>query len=459
MSRLDDFDKLLKEKANNDSFEIPELLNKKIDNITKNLPNKKVYGKSTRKVLLVAAMIGLISVTTVFASNTSVVKKMVNGVVSYFNDSEDTKYLADKSSFEKFNNAVGVSVEDKDIKFTVDNVAVDDNFLNVFCTIESKEAINMEFSDESVFFKSIFSAPYLDLKINGKNLDIANNNDIDAYFEKDKVLKVMYRCNVSQMKLPNNFDLEILAERIFKIDGAWGIATSIDKSTVAVETNTVEPKINAKIDLGDIKHKISIDKVSISPFGNQILISERVKGGRFFGNFVLIDNKGKVLDVLNGDRTTQGFGKSTNSFEFIKADLDTEYLTLIPLKHSAEEVEVREEKEDISKLPIEFNTTNEGKIIVEKIDFGKDSIKITYHKDGVVLWDPSFQFYDNNGYQLDLVCGAIDISINRKEGKYTQTYLFTNQSDQSSKIKQIGTYVGYHVELVEEQQIKIDMQK
>ncbi|GAA0177862.1 DUF4179 domain-containing protein [Clostridium sediminicola] len=459
MNKLDDFDKFLKEKAHNDTFEIPEILDKKIDIITRNLPERKKYKKVTAKVLMVASLAILMTVTTVIASSTSLVKERVNQAISYFNDSSETKYLTDKASFEKFNKEVGVSYENEGIEFTVDNIAVDDNFLIIFSTIKSEEVINMDFADENKFFEDILSMPSLNFRINGKKIDIANNNGSDAYFQGDKILKAMYRVNLSQMKLPDNFDLEISTDRIFKIDGKWEIVTSIDKSDIAVETRTVEPKIKAKVDLGDFQHKITIDKVSISPFGSQIVISENVKKDRFFENFILFDQKGDVLDLLNGDRSTKSFGKSTNSFEFIKADMDTEHLTLVPLKYVEEGTGIKEEKQSISKLPIKFETFNEGNLVVEKIEFDKNMIKISYYKEGVVLWDPLFFFCDNDGRKLDLGdCGS-STSIDKKKGKYTQILNFGDKYVDSLNIKQIGTFVGYNIELLEKQQIKIDMQK
>lgn len=456
---LDNFDNLLKNNAHNDICVVPDILDKKIDNVLKNLPDKKRHKPTSIKIALIAAMIALISVTSVLAGNIPAVKNMVNTAISYFNNIKGTRYFTDKNSFEKFNKSVGVSSENQGIKLTVDNIAVDDNFINVFYTIESNEPMDMKFTDESKLFEAFLSTPFLDFKINGKEIGTGNHNDTDAYFESDKILKVMRRINVSQITLPQNFDLEISTDEIFRTKGTWGIATTIDKSDVAPTTKTVKPNVKAAIDFGDFKHNITIDKISISPFGSQIVISEKVKKDRIFDTFALLDDKGNVLDVLNTDMQSSGFGKSTNSFEFVKATVDIKSITLVPIKFT-ESGKAVVEKQSIQKLPITFKTCNTGSRVVDKIDFDKNIIKISYHNEGVELWDPCFQFFDALGNEItfgDGGCGLTS-SVDRQNGEYTQILTFANENIDFSKIVQIGTFSGVqHLELLKEQQIKINL--
>lgn len=457
MAKLDDFDKLLKEKAHSDVCELPDTLNERIDNIMMNLPDKKRRKSATMKIALVAALAATVSVTSVLASGTPAVKNMVDTVVSYFNNTKDTRYFSDKASFEKFNKAVGVSTENNGIKLTVDNIAVDDNFINVFYTIESKNAINMNFTDENKLFEAVLSNPFLDFKINGKNIALANHNDIDAYFEGDKVLKAMRRINVSQINLPQSFDLEISTNEIFRTKGKWNIFTTIDKSAVAVETKTVKPNIKANIDLGDFKHNITIDKVSISPFGSQIVISEKTNKDNLFDKFAIFDDKGNVLDVLNTDMQGSSFGKATNSFEFIKGNMNIKYITLVPIKFT-ESGNASIEKENITKLPVTFKTSNTGSRVVDKIEFDKNIIRVSYHNEGVNLWDPLFMFYDANGNDLKLGDCGQTISVDRQNATYTVTYTYANKNVDLSKIAKIGTFTGnQHLELLKAQQIKINI--
>lgn len=459
MNKFDDFDRLLKKKAQEDACYMPEGFDRNINDILASLPDNKRTKKHFAKIALVAAVVTTISATTVLASSTPAVKNMINGIVSYFDNTKETRYLSDKASFEKFNTSIGVSTEDKGIKLTVDNIATDDNFMNIFYTIESPDPIDL-FSedDEAKLFEAFLSTPFLDIKINGKEAKHSNNNDIDAYFQGDKVLKVMSRFNVSQINLPEKFNIEISTDEIFRTKGNWTIAASIDKSDIAVETKTVKPKIKKTIDLGDYKHNIIIDKVSISPFGNQIVISERTWNDRMFHIFAIFDDKGNNLDVLNTDMQGGGFGKVTNSFEFTKGNISMEYITLVPIKFD-ESGKAKMEKDDINKLPITFKSNNTGSRVIDSIEFDKNVIRIKYHNDGVQLWDPAFQFYDADGNDLDLGSSGITTAVDRQTGEFTQILTFADKNLDFSKIAKIGTFSGIqNIELLKDQSIKLNLQ-
>lgn len=459
LDKLDKFDVFLKQKARKDSCHMPEDLDKNIESILRNLPENRRHKRPMFKAALIAAIVTAISATTVLANNNPTVKSMISGIVSYFENTKETRYDADKLSFEKFNKLVGISTEDKGIKFTVDNIATDDKFINIFYTIESQDSIGLFANDEEAkLFEAFLSTPFLNLKINGKEANWGNNNDTDAYFQGDKVLKVMRRFNVSQIDLPEEFTLEISTDEIFRTEGKWEVAINIDKSDIAVETKTVEPNIKKTIDIGDYKHNITIDKVSISPFGSQIVITERTWNDRLFHIFAIFDDKGNNLDVLNTDMTGGGFGKSKNSFEFIKGNKDVKYISLVPIKFE-ESGKAIEEKADIGKLPIVFKTNNTGSRVVDNIEFDKNVIRIKYHNEGVQLWDPAFLFYDENENELDLgTCGS-STSVDRETGEFTKILTFANENVDFSKIAKIGTFTGIqHIELLEDQAIKIDLQ-
>lgn len=456
MNKLDEFDKLLQDKAHRERLKLSDNLDNKINDILINLPDKKPRRRAAARITLAVALVAVLSITSVFAYSSPKVASIVDHVISYFNNVSDPRYFSDKASFEKFNNTVGVSAEDKSIKLTVDNIAVDDNFINVFYTIESEDPIEMNFKDESNLFKAVLSTPFLHFKINGKKIEFGNHNDNDAYFVGDKVLKAMKRFNISQAELPQNFDLEISTDEIFRTKGIWNIETTIDKSLSSAETKTIKPDKTVKIDTGAATHKITIDRVSISPFGNQIVISENVKKDNVFDTFVLFDDKGNILDVLNTDLRSGGIGKSTNSFEFLKGNLEMKSIKLVPIKFT-EDGEVSYIKENINNLPIVFKTVNTGSRVIDNIQFEQNVIKISYHNDGVLLWDPTFFFYDSEGKELDFGGRGVSTSIDRQNAKYTLIYTVENQNPDFSKIAQIGTFTGVqHIELLNDQAITIN---
>ena len=464
MNKLDDFDMLLKKKAKEDTCYISENLDKGISNTLNSLVENETYKKPIMKVAMIAALVATISGTTVFASTNPAIRNIVGGIVSYFDSSKDTKYISDKSSFEKFNESVGASSVDKDIKFTVNNIATDDNFINVFYTIESKNEVKMFPNDEEAkkfsdvyISKADISKPFLTVSINGKKVKWSNNNNMDAYFQGDKVLKGMWRFNVSQIELPKKFDIEISTGEIFRTKGQWKVATSVDKADIAVATKTAKPNIQKTIDLGDYKPNITIDKVSISPFGNQIIISEKPTKDKLFNTFAIFDDKGNNLDVLNTDMKISGFGKSTNSFEFIKGNIDMKYITLVPIKFT-QDGKANIEKVDINTLPATFETTNTGGRVVDKLEIGKNIVKIQYHNKGVQMWDPGFLFYDDKGNEVDFGKCDGNTSVDRKTGEFTDTITFDDKKADSSKISKIGTVTGIQkIDLLKDQAIKIDL--
>lgn len=458
MNNLDDFDILLKNKAKNDTCEVPDILNKKIDNLLMNLPNKKRSKNKILKVAFIAATISTVLATTTVMAATPEIRNLVGSVISYFNNN-DTRYSADKTNFEKFNKAVGVSSYDKNIKFTVNNIAVDDNFINVFLTIESKDPVSINKTGKDELFESQFSTPFLDFKVNGKTLKASNNNDTDAYFEDGKkVLKSMVRFNVSQVTLPETFNLEISTNNICNVKGTWKIQTSVDKSKVIVNSKTVKPNINKTISINGIKDELAIDKILMSPFGNQIVLSEKNSRGTITP-FALFDDRGISLDILNTDTVGPINGKSTNSFEFLKANLNTKYIDLVPinyLNYEGSKNEIDLEKQPISKLPITFKTSTIGSTIVDKISYDKNSIRVTYHKDGVTLFDPEFEFFDANGNIILDNGGGESTSIDRKDGTYTEILTFVNKTVDFSKVAQIRP-IGkmQQLELLKDQKIRI----
>lgn len=312
--------------------------------------------------------------------------------------------------------------------------------------------------DEAKIFEAALSTPFINLKINRKDADRSNNNDVDAYFQSNNVLKVMERFNVSQIDLPKEFSVKISTDEIFKTAGKWVIKSSVDRSDIAVETKTVKPNINKIIDLGDYKHNIKIDKVSISPFGNQIVISEKTWNDRMFNIFAIYDDKDNNLDVLNTDMIGTSFGKATNSFEFIKGTTDMKYISLVPIKFT-EPGKAIIKKDDIKNLPIAFKTNNTGIRVVDKIEFDKNVMRIKSHNEGVQLWDPTFDFYDVDGNDIDIGNCGMTTSVDRQTGEFTQTLIFNNKNMDFSKIAKIGTFTGHeNIELLKDQAIKINFQ-
>lgn len=115
--------------------------------------------------------------------------------------------------------------------------------------------------------------------------------------------------------LPDKFRLEIFTDHIFDIQGNWQVSLNIDKSAVQANTLVVTPKIKASVTSGWeelYSHNITVDKVFISPFGNQLVLSEMVKDCKSLQkeDFALQDDQGHFLDIVPSQRFSGLDGKT-----------------------------------------------------------------------------------------------------------------------------------------------------
>lgn len=454
---MDSFDEIIKNKINNEKWVVPENIDKSMGNALKNLESKKLRKRIPLKVLVASFIIMTLSFTTVLA-NTPQGKEFIKSTIEFFNGGVDSKYSSSKDSFEKFNNVIGSMVKDNGIKFTINNIAIDDNFLNIFYTIESDEPISK--IEEGTLWSPMFTAPNFQYKIDGKYLKTGNNNDVDAYFESDKILKGMIRENISQINIPQKFNLEVYTSEIFGEKGQWNISTNVDKAHIEEDTISVIPNKNVIFNANGIKHDVTIEKVSISPFGNQIVLSENKDNDGMSCGFALFDDNGNYLDDISSSISGVSNGKAINSFEFVNENKDIKYITLIPIeeKEKPKEIVIEESKANINELPCKLNTGEQGNIVVEEVKIEKNIMKVTYKKQGIVLINPSIFFYDCNGERINDDCDTtMTPYVDRINGTYTEIMSFHDKDIDLSKIKGIGVYNNENFKLLRDQGVRIDL--
>ena len=374
-----------------------------IDEVTKNAirrgKTKKYQYKKVTKVAASIAVISTLTITTTFA---------VEYIIDYFNHNKQSLYLSDKNDFEKTSNNINLTVKDKGIEFTIDNISIDDNYIMVFHTSKRDKNIN-----------KIDKDAYLD------------NPIISTYMDGER------------------------------IEESSGI---IEHEATYISEN--ELKGMQKI---DIKHNINVEKVTISPLANTIRINE--KPTKVFkdwtpmlGNsFALFDDKNNSLDVLDkgGSGVNTKTGIASNSYEFLKADKDTKLLTLVPISfaHSVENKEL--EPQSIGNLPIVFETSEYGKVVIEDIKITDTEIKYTYYKDGVVPGYLTLWFYDEEGDEID-ISSSVKESLDRHTGRYTTILKlegYENDISKIRKIKKVSTFSHSDMKLLYDQQIKIDLKE
>ena len=207
-----------------DDIKIPD----NIDEVTKNAirrgKTKKYQYKKLTKVAASIAVISTLTITTTFA---------VEYAIDYFNHNKQSMYLSDRNDFEKMSNNINLTVKDKGIEFTIDNISIDDNYITVFHTSKSTKKIKR--IDEN-YDDAYFSNPIIDAYIDGESIMRAGLIEHEATYVSDNELKGMQKIDVSSFNIDNNDEIEFRVNEIFGIEGSWVISAKIDKSKAIEST-------------------------------------------------------------------------------------------------------------------------------------------------------------------------------------------------------------------------------
>ncbi len=455
------FDQFLKNQAKGEPINVPPGFAERMDSLMANLPEKmRGVRRIPKKILLVAAGFIVFASMSVVAS--PLVGEMTSGVIDYFNVPRDFKYISKQAVYEQYNSQMGVSASDQGIKVTVDNLAVDDSYINVFYTVESEKPIRLLGDEETIEqWRINWTAPHFWFKEDGRYIEPPAQNEIDAYLEDPYTLIGMQRFAVVGT-LGDTVNLEIYADEIFGKEGRWHIPLSVDKSSVAVESLTVTPKLKAKVSTGwngEYKHDITVEKVSISPFGNQIVLSERAENT--FSQFALRDEQGRYLTVI--PTATYGgnfFIKVTNNFEFIGGRTDMKELTLIPIVTGDEDDGLPAPQlmsAEIGSYPIFMPESELGGFVMEDLELTSEKAVATFRQEGAVgISNPDLRLLDENGDNLSFTAFHDD-SYDRETGKITITLTFKDVSEEDiAKVKKVGYYT-HPMKLNEHEAIRIKL--
>lgn len=458
-----------------DDIKIPE----NIDEATKIAINRgKKYNKSKRyKKVMIASAASIAVGTSIIGigiMNPSIADSIpiLKNIVEYFNTNNESLYKSDRNDLEKTGKDVNLTVNDKGIELTIDSVSIDDNYITIFHTVKSEKNIK-EYNEayENAYFANPIEHAYID----GKDITPSGLIEHEATYISDKELKGIRKIDVSNVKIDNGNKIEFRVDEIFGVQGDWRISTVVDKSKSISDTYNYKIDkdfiINKEYDYKDekvnIKHNINIEKVSISPLASKIIIKEKPTKNypdwtpRIGTSFALFDENGKSLDVIDKGGVVSTTGITKNSEEFIKASKDTESLTLVPISYDLNTENYELEPQNIDKLPIIFETSEYGKLVVEDIQITDKQIKYTYYKDGVVPYYPNLWFYDENGNEIQ-VSSSVKESLDRHTGRYTTIKNLEGYKNDTSKIrniKKVSTYSNSDMKLLYNQQIKIDLEK
>ena len=454
----------VKNNYNNDKFSFDIDISKITKTVNNNLNSvyeeRKIYMKHKLfKGAIFSAVITSLLATSVFAISPTG-QKLIGNIISYFNNS-DAVEITDVKELAKYNNTINVSDTKGNYTLTLDNVATDDNFIHVFYTITSEKPLKIE--NKSIFFDPEYEETsfifHLGCRLNGKLIGMGQNNhniDDGYYTNGNKTYKGVKKYNISSMDIPDNFKIELYSpievlkhdlkkENHFYSDdykitdedkkNILYVSADIDKSKTNV--NTITKNIHKELPFSNSE----LEKVIFSPFGNQLVIKNKISDHSensiaMIDNFVLYDEKGTSLDVLNTDLSLNTEKETRNSFEFLKANLETKQLKIVPF-HWKDVKTIDAVENKIGKYPITYEVSNYGKVVVTDIRISDGKIEIDYYKDGFVTYDPGFQLLDDNGNNAEpggKLGNVLNIRVNYDTNSYTAVYEYEAYDDKGMKI-------------------------
>lgn len=457
-------DEKLKARAQRESNPVPEGFDERMDALLHDLP-EQVTPIKKRRAPRTAVCIGVAAALVVGAAAAApTVVKMAQGVISYFAQNSGSEYAEYQGKYEKYNAAVGMSATNGDQTLTIDNITVDDSYMLVFYTLKSKTPIEVRSGEGVPLSTRInWTAPTFFVQVNGKQLDTTGAIENEATMPDAYTLTGVHRI-VLKEALPDQFDLVLYDGGSSDINNAnFQFAMSVDKSAVAVETLTVEPKQNFIVDFSTeydgqtyhLHYEPRIERVSISPFGSTITLSEQAEDP--MTSFVLRDDKGNYLPVISNGSVGGGIGRATNSFEFLGADLDTKSVTLIPCIGQYRSHEV---KGALDNLPLTDSST--GGYMLEKLDIGEHRAVATFSFHGPLTEsNAQFSLLLADGTSLDCLTDCfIDYSYDRENGLCVTTIEYPDATpEQIAQITSVSFWQpDDDLELLEEQAVTIDLQ-
>ena len=456
------FDEKLKARAGQEGSPVPAGFEERMDALLDTLP-AEVQPAKKRRAPRLAVCIGVAAAMVVGAAAAPAVLEMARNAIDYFEQNSGSEYANYQGKYEKYNAAVGMSDTNGDQTLTIDNIAVDDSYLMIFSTLKSETPLELQEGEQVPLSTRVeWTAPNFSVEINGEALDTSGPIEKEAELIDEYTLTAVQRI-ILKDTLPDQFDLLLYDSSTSDIRNSnFQFEMSVDKSAVAVETLTVAPKQDFIVDISTeyqgepihLHYEPRIERVSISPFGSTITLSEAAVDP--LTSFVLRDDKGNYLPVLYTGSVGGGIGRSTNSFEFLGADLDTESVTLIPY---LDEGRAHKVTGSLDSLPLTDDST--GGFTLESLDIGEKQATATFSIRGAVDYcNAQFSLLLADGTPLDTLTDCyMDFSYDRENALCITTIEYPDATpEQIAQITDVSFWQPNELTLLEDQAVTIGLQ-
>lgn len=482
------------------------------------------------KPVMITAIIFTLLATTVAATVPMIFNMRGSNSINFFDfafaKNEAIGDAGDYDLIKQHSSDIGITAEGNGYSFTVDNIAFDGTFLSVFYTIEKKANIIDEFEEfvekwngqgEIVMTADKDNAIYANIAIALKAAEYdfpvggTQSNMNQGYFVSDNEIKAMQRFIITD-DLPDIFDVEITHFNMFdddlvrmatKINGTnekavknlydkfykngLSISLTIDRSESIVEKLSINPGLSVEVKQQEVfrivpetvERNITIEKVSVSPLGNIIVMTQAgasndEKNKRLFNSFFIVDDKGNLYrKTPNTWYREKPEEDTTFIVEFFgSVPSDTEYIKMIP--YNKKQTFIYEENSlgssrvivnnfaEIDNLPAKIKYSDYGDVIIESAVVTDNNVVVTYRTEGMVDDDMYFPLNINIYESMEDIKILENIYSHRPvydstTDLYTITYMFRKPIENAQDIiKSIGT-TRWDVELLEEQAIIIPL--
>lgn len=439
------FDRKIRERVKREGTPVPADFDRRISDLLETLPEQEPMSRRQRFPFRRAVLLGIAAVLIVGAGAAApAVFSMTQGAIAYFNSRFNSEYNAQKEQFEKYNAAVGVSAENgQGETLTINNLAVDDSYMNIFYTLTSDEPIQKPGDDtDPESWREKWAAPIFWAEVDGEALDTSGSVQSEATFVDDCTIEGMHRLPLRDT-LPDTFQLLLYTGGTSdKLDADFRFALTVDKSAVTVDSITLEPALDWHIASDEIQlpgdgpesvlhaesHDVRVERVSISPLSSTITLSEESEGP--FASFVVRDDNGNYLPVHSSSGLT-GSGvpllRVKNMFEIIGADTDTKSLTLIPFLTLGQSHRV---EGTLDSLPL--TDDSEDGLTLEELHVGETEANARFSTRGAVYnMYGQCELLNAEGEIMDFTGGTYSESmVNRENGEITVTLYYPHATEE-----------------------------
>lgn len=240
---------------------------------------------------IIAAGIIMVNIIVVGIINPKAVSAIpvLRNVFEYFNDGI---YKQNSDKYQEIGNDVNISVDDNNVKVTLNKIIIDDNILMGSLLVESDKLLGYEKLNKPQDF---INAEF-DISINGQSPESygANVTIVD-----ERTAAIVLESDISNLKLDDDVSINLSIKQFTRgkqniARGYWNFSVKVKKGS---EINTHE--VNKSLALTDEDADVNVQKLVVTPLENKMYFTGNFTGDNHFKlrehDFIIRDNNNNIL--------------------------------------------------------------------------------------------------------------------------------------------------------------------